>query len=89
MSAVESGNEHLIGILLEAKADVNLRNFKGQTVMHHAAILGHAKIIEELAKQKWGCSVSTLDRLGRTPLMLACMGSQLEAVRMLLNVDTG
>ncbi|MCY3621694.1 MAG: ankyrin repeat domain-containing protein [Gammaproteobacteria bacterium] len=75
--------------LIEAGADVNVRNHKGQSALHCAARAGFADIVALLLEQ--GCEVDAQDREGETPLAAALRSTVkdkakvLDVVRLIAN----
>ncbi|MCY3885781.1 MAG: ankyrin repeat domain-containing protein [Gammaproteobacteria bacterium] len=63
------GNLKTIRELLAQGADVNQRNYKGQTALHCAAKAGFGHIVKELLQQ--GAQVDAVDENGDTPLLTA------------------
>ena len=50
MAAAEAGNEDVARVLIERRADANLRNAKGQTAAEMAEAAGHGRLRALLAK---------------------------------------
>ena len=63
------GNVQRVHALLDAGADVNVRNHKGQTALHCAAKAGFDQIVALLLDR--GAEVNAKDDKGATPLATA------------------
>ena len=61
----------IIKALIAAKFDVNAKNFRKETALHHAAQSGYIKIVQELVKS--GAELNVKDVKGNTPLHLAIL----------------
>ena len=83
------GNVERVRTLIEAGADVNVRNHKGQSALHCAAKAGFADIVALLLEH--GCEVDARDRRGETPLHAALRSTVkdkaklLDVVRLIVN----
>ena len=83
------GNLAGVRTLIEAGADVNVRNHKGQSALHCAAKAGFADIVALLLQH--GAEVDARDRLGGTPLAAALRSTVkdkaklLDVVRLIVN----
>jgi ankyrin repeat protein len=44
MAAASNGSLPLVDLLLDAGADINLRNSDGVSALMHAAVLGHTEV---------------------------------------------
>ena len=83
------GDVARVRTLIEAGADVNVRNHKGQSALHCAAKAGFADIVALLLEQ--GCEVDAQDREGETPLAAALRSTVkdkakvLDVVRLIAN----
>lgn len=66
---------------LAANADANVRGVNGYTAMHAAAINGHLDVIRFLAAH--GANLDAQLDFGETPLMLAKLAKEHEAVALL------
>lgn len=67
------GNAKTVKDLLEQGADVNIRNYKGQSALHCAAKAGFIEPVRILLDH--GADVNAQDRDGDTPLHTACKSS--------------
>ena len=83
------GNVERVRTLIEAGADVNVRNHKGQSALHCAAKAGFVDIVSLLLEH--GCEVDARDRGGETPLAAALrstvkdQANVLDVVRLIAN----
>jgi len=80
--AAERNDVHMMRVLLDAGADVNVHDAIGWTAMHVAASNGRADIIGLLAHKR--AAVNARDRGGQTPLIFAVRRGHADAVAMLL-----
>lgn len=85
------GNVERVRTLIEAGADVNVRNYKGQSALHCAAKAGFVDIVALLLER--GCEADARDRGGETPLAAALQSTVKDKARLLdvvrLIVDAG
>ncbi len=81
-TAAESGNVQEVDRLLDAGADVNVRDSRGETPLFSAALSGSKEIAESLIAH--GADVNATDRDGLTPLHLAAYQSRREIVKLLV-----
>lgn len=85
------GNVERVRTLIEAGADVNVRNYKGQSALHCAAKAGFVDIVALLLEH--GCEADARDRGGETPLAAAMRSTVKDKARLLdvvrLIVDAG
>ena len=83
------GNVERVRKLIEAGADVNVRNHKGQSALHCAAKAGFVDIVALLLEH--GCEADARDRQGETPLAAALRSTVkdkaklLDVVRLIVN----
>ena len=61
------GNLDRVKELLDAGADINVRNYKGQAALHCAAKAGFIHVCELLIQK--GADVNAIDQAGKTPLI--------------------
>ena len=75
------GNVERVRTLIEAGADVNVRNHKGQSALHCAAKAGFVDIVSLLLEH--GCEVDARDRGGETPLAAALRSTVKDKAKVL------
>ncbi|MDD9899987.1 MAG: ankyrin repeat domain-containing protein [Alphaproteobacteria bacterium] len=82
--AAQNNKEKSVNTLLQAGANVNARNSKGETPLHMAAEKGHANVV--LALIKAGADINMTDYLYRsTPLHLAAGKSHTNVIKELVH----
>ena len=79
------GNVQRVHALLDAGADVNVRNYKGQTALHCAAKAGFDQIVALLLDQ--GAEVNAKDDKGATPLATALRSKVKDKKRLAAVID--
>lgn len=67
------GNIDRVNELLDAGADINVRNYKGQSALHCASKAGFIEVVRLLIKR--GANVDAQDNQGSTPLATALRSS--------------
>lgn len=86
------GNLDRVRTILEAGADVNVTNHKGQTALHCAAKAGFADIVELLIDR--GANVNAQDHDGNTPLITSLQSTiknkekLIDVVKLLISSET-
>lgn len=81
--ALDSGNLKLVSLLLERGADVNNRDKHfGSTALHYAATIGNLELISLLLER--GADINIYDKNGVTPLGMAKIMKQEEAIELLV-----
>jgi ankyrin repeat protein len=73
---------NVIQLLVEKKADINIRNAKYDTAFHSAALSGNVEIINILLDK--GMSLNLTNAKGSTPLHLSALSGNLEATKILV-----
>ena len=82
MLAASAGDAEMVGILLEAGADINALNRVGQSAISRAAYFGHQEVVKLLVFNKADANVTdTFYRI--TPMLSAALGGDPEIGRML------
>ena len=76
------GRRILVERALEA-VDVDIKDHRGFSCIHWAAMGGHSDIIEMLLQR--GARIDILNKKGSTPLILASWKGRVETVKLLLN----
>ena len=82
-------NNHKITKLLIKQANINLKDFRGNTVLAHAVDVGNANAVSLLLNQP-NININTTDNLGNTTLMNAMYQKNSNITNMLLehkNID--
>jgi ankyrin repeat protein len=82
-AACRSGRHDVVTLLIEQRADVNLRDLRQQTLLHHAACVSVRLVADLVAKN---ADVSAEDADGNTPLHLACERGRREAAELLVDL---
>ena len=73
----------IVRLLLTAKADPNIVNKDGDASLHGAVdASGSEEKLQELIK--YGADVNTVNKSGKTPLLLSCFYGQQDSVKVLL-----
>ncbi|TFK24848.1 ankyrin [Coprinopsis marcescibilis] len=70
MYACHSGDQSVVGSVLEVKADVNAVDVSGRTALFYWAVWGKSVIVKRLLRVK-GVDVNRADKNGKTPLIVA------------------
>ncbi|KAL3650483.1 E3 ubiquitin-protein ligase xbat33 [Castilleja foliolosa] len=81
--ASSKGHNEIVALLLENGADVNSRNFSGQTPLMQACRYGHWEVVQTLLLYR--CNVTKADYLnGRTALHFATVNGHVRCIRLVL-----
>ena len=84
MLACQKGNDEIINLLFNARADPNIHDTAGETLIHHAFAQGCSKeTLQTIIKH--GADVNATNKDNITALMLACKHSSEEAINILLD----
>ena len=83
MTAVQSGSDKVVGLLLSHKADPKLRDNSGKTALHHAAKEGSVPVAQRLLNEEISLLKYT-DNEQRSALHTAIQEKQMDIARMLL-----
>ncbi|CAE7447418.1 Ank2 [Symbiodinium sp. CCMP2456] len=78
----QAGRSDRVPFLMEAKADLNLKNCRAETSLHLASRSGHHEVVKQLLEH--GAEADLADARGRTPLLSAAEVGHPEAVSLLL-----
>ena len=70
-----------VTFLLDAGADVNVKEHRRKLPIHVAASTGHLDIVKILLQA--GSSLDDVDKFGRSPLMWAVTGRYVDIVKVL------
>ncbi|XP_021765155.1 E3 ubiquitin-protein ligase XBAT33-like [Chenopodium quinoa] len=80
--AAAKGHNEIVALLLENGADVNSRNYCGQTALMQACRYGHWEVVQTLLLFR--CNVTRADYLsGRTALHFAAVNGHVRCIRLL------
>ncbi|XP_021730118.1 E3 ubiquitin-protein ligase XBAT33-like [Chenopodium quinoa] len=80
--AAAKGHNEIVTLLLENGADVNSRNYCGQTALMQACRYGHWEVVQTLLLFR--CNVTRADYLsGRTALHFAAVNGHVRCIRLL------
>ena len=81
VSAARKGRVDQVRTLIEEGADLEKRDFGGNTAIYHAARKGHADVVRLLAEA--GADIDVDNRFGSTPLHVASRAGHVEVIRVL------
>jgi ankyrin repeat protein len=81
--ASREGHSEVVSLLLEERADVNLRDDVGETALHCAISNSHLHTAHILMRH--GANLDMQNKNGRTALHYACLRGDLEAVQSLVD----
>ena len=82
LRAVDSGNEAMVKLFLDYKADIKIRDDLDRGLLHSAAIDGYEEIVRLLLEK--GLSVNAHDQNGKTPLHDASRDGNYKVAKALL-----
>ncbi|CAL5407787.1 unnamed protein product [Camellia sinensis] len=81
--AAAKGHNEIVALLLDNGADVNSRNYCGQTALMQACRYGHWEVVQTLLL--FNCSVTRADYLsGRTALHFAAVNGHVRCMRLVV-----
>ncbi|KAL5080980.1 hypothetical protein RYX36_009401 [Vicia faba] len=81
--AASKGHNEIVALLLEKGADVNSRNYCGQTALMQACRHGHWEVVQTLMLYR--CNVMKADYLsGRTALHFAAVSGHVRCIRLVV-----
>ncbi|KAH7867576.1 hypothetical protein Vadar_011313 [Vaccinium darrowii] len=81
--AAAKGHNEIVALLIENGADVNSRNYCGQTALMQACRYGHWEVVQTLLLFK--CNVTRADYLsGRTALHFAAVNGHVRCIRLVV-----
>lgn len=81
--AVINGRVEIVRMLIEARADLDVKDIWGRGPLHYATMNGNLKIIGALIEAR--AILNIQDEWGYTPLHKAIMNGEIETVRMLID----
>ncbi len=79
--AAKRGRLDQVRQLVEAGADLDERNRRGNTALYYAALEGHADVVRVLAEA--GADIDVDNNFGSTPLHVASRGGHVDVIRVL------
>ncbi len=82
LCACQSGHKDVAKLLIQSGAQVNVKNFSGNTPLQYAALHGYHELTAILLKQ--GAKVDEIDDTGRTALHLSSSEGHLNTVKILV-----
>ena len=74
-----NGHVEIVNILLRERADVNAKNWLGETALSWAAVKGHVEIVKTLLAH--GANPNIIDKHGWTALMYAAREGHLSVLQ--------
>ncbi|KAL5537774.1 hypothetical protein UlMin_045787 [Ulmus minor] len=81
--AAAKGHNEIVALLLDNGADVNSRNYCGQTALMQACRYGHWEVVQNLLLYR--CNVTRADYLsGRTALHFAAVNGHVRCIRLVV-----
>jgi len=83
--AARWGHLEVIQFLISKGADPNLKTTEGTSLLHLAAMNGHAPVVEYLVKEA-KLDINAQDKFGDTPLIAACGGGKVNTAQLLLQL---
>ena len=78
-----SGNSKIFKMLLDHGADINATDHLKYTTLHYACIIGNVPVIETILRRNRDM-INMINKIGHTPLLMACSNEQLSVVKRLL-----
>ena len=87
-NAAIMGNTYKVRLLIDARVNLNIRDYQGRTVAHAATLANKIDIIE-LLQTRTEFNFETKDSLGFTPLMIADKLGLTQICEMLRTEETG
>lgn len=78
--AADTGDLDAVKDALGEGANIDARDYIGQSALHHAARSGHSEIMQYLADH--GANTDAIDLDGRTPLHVAVAGHKPDTIRL-------
>jgi ankyrin repeat protein len=83
MIACLQNKEEAVDILIEAGADLEIKDKQGKTALFHAVAMGNIGFMLKLMAT--GAEINSFDSNGRTPLLQACVNGNMESMKVLLD----
>ena len=83
MKACKVGDTETLNVLLNAEADINIKNTMGCTLIHHAVLRGCSRATLQ-AIINHGADVNATEKNNMTALMIACIQKNEEPINVLL-----
>lgn len=85
LTSAEQGHLEVVCLLLEAGADLELRDSFGRSALYAAAVAGREPVVRALVSV--GADLETQDAEGRTPLWASCFVRHLDVAATLLESE--
>ena len=83
MLAAHGGHKEIVKLLIDNKANPNIKNNGGETALMHAAVKGRTEVVKLLIDN--GADINIKGRDGVTALMLAATWERMEIVKLLID----
>lgn len=85
VNSLEEAHHEIVGLLIDAGADVEEKDGRGRTALHHAAYRGDIKVVSLLLDR--GADPTATDNTGATAAHHAARSGQVETIRVLRGIQ--